>query len=588
MQAEKSYLRAQQRIDEVRKSGEVRLDLSAEDVSGAGILAELPESLSELTQLEYLNLSGNRLTALPEWIERLAHLRNLDLSGNQFKTLPKCLGDLARLEDLNLTECHLGEVPLIIRHLKNLKNLNLDKNGLRTVPDWISELVSLNELYFSGNNLVHLPDSIGDLLDLSLIAFGGPPGGNPLKQIPDFVRRLKKLETLWAVNCEITSLPVWLLELKSLNRLYLEGNHLDVELLAAGREGFNAVMRYLRELEKGGRNRYEAKLLILGDGNEGKTCVSRALRGLPFSDQSTTYGVDVEQWRFPHPDDVTSHEKEITLNIWDFEGQEISHQTHQFFLTSQALYLLVFKCRDQFLLDRAEYWLDTIRARAPMAKVAIVISQCEERSPHVPQDKIAAQYGDMLAKEWFFPIGCKDGKNIDKLHAFLKRSAADLEFMGTPWPRSYDKAEVAIKKKADAKMAHLSRATLNQILLQSGVSVDNYDGAAGAMARIGAITQFPDSPDLSDFVVLKPQWLTKAISKVMEDAKLTDDKGEIEMKRMAAIWKREGYRADVTSPNWARRSESFWDQERTRDDERKATHSIANLRIMRLILGCSF
>ena len=29
---------------------------------------------------------------------------------------------------------------------------------------------------------------------------------------------------------------------------------------------------------------------------------------------------------------------------------------------------------------------------------------------------------------------------------------------------------------------------------------------------------------------------------------------------------------DVTSPNWARRSESFWDQERTRDDERKATH----------------
>lgn len=106
------------------------------------------------------------------------------------------------------------------------------------------------------------------------------------------------------------------------------------------------------------------------------------------------------------PDNATDRAKDIALNIWDFEGQEISHQTHQFFLTSQSLYLLVFKCRDQFLMDRAEYWLDTIRARAPKARVAIVITQCEERSPHVPLDRLQAQYGDLLATEWFFTVGC--------------------------------------------------------------------------------------------------------------------------------------------------------------------------------------
>ena len=73
------------------------------------------------------------------------------------------------------------------------------------------------------------------------------------------------------------------------------------------------------------------------------------------------------------------------------EGQEISHQTHQFFLTSQSLYLLVFKCRDQFLMDRAEYWLDTIRARAPKAKVVIVITECEKRTPFVPLDRLQEQ-----------------------------------------------------------------------------------------------------------------------------------------------------------------------------------------------------
>lgn len=156
----------------------------------------------------------------------------------------------------------------------------------------------------------------------------------------------------------------------------------------------------------------------------------------------------------------------------------------------------------------------------------------------IPPLKLVAQYGDILAKEWFYAVGCKppkggkNGKNVEKLQAYLQRSAADLEFMGSQWPESYQRAELEIKKKAKTKVAHLSRTNLNAILNKAGVNEENYDGAARAMARIGAITHFPDSPDLGDFVVLKPQWLTKAISKVMEDGKLSDDKGEIEMKRM--------------------------------------------------------
>ena len=67
----------------------------------------------------------------------------------------------------------------------------------------------------------------------------------------------------------------------------------------------------------------------------------------------------------------------------------------QFFLSTDSLYVLVFKCRDLFLLDRAEYWLDTIRSRAPGAQVAIVITECEQRTPYVPQDRLLAEYGDM-------------------------------------------------------------------------------------------------------------------------------------------------------------------------------------------------
>ncbi|HEY4759978.1 MAG TPA: COR domain-containing protein, partial [Thermoguttaceae bacterium] len=260
--------------------------------------------------------------------------------------------------------------------------------------------------------------------------------------------------------------------------------------------------------------------------------------------QKTTHGVDVVPWKFKHPDYPDDIEKDITLNIWDFEGQEITHQSHQFFLTKQALYLLVFRCRDQFLMERAEYWLDTIRARAPKAKVAIVITECEKRTPYVPLDRLQALYGDLLAdKQWFFTVGCESGLNIEKLQEFLKRWATDLEFMGRPWPISYDKAEKKIKARAKAKKqaAHISRKELYEIFKESGIDENNFEDAATALSTLGIITQFPDCPDLSDFIVLRPQWLTKAISRVMEDSQLYEDKGEIVFDRMDRIWKHNGY-----------------------------------------------
>jgi hypothetical protein len=56
------------------------------------------------------------------------------------------------------------------------------------------------------------------------------------------------------------------------------------------------------------------------------------------------------------------------------------------------------------------------------------------------------------------------------------------------------------------------------------------------MAILGTITLFKDCPDLEDFVVLNPQWLTKGISLVMEDEQLRKDKGEITHQRMKDIW----------------------------------------------------
>jgi Leucine-rich repeat (LRR) protein len=506
-------------------------------------MTAFPKWLRQLTQLLSLSLADNQLTVLPEWLGHLTQLHSLSLGGNKLTKLPDSLGQLTRLQSLSLGANQLTALPESLGRLTQLRMLVVDNNRLTTLPEGLGCLTLLDDLTVNGNLLTTLPLSLANLKNLTQLWLGNPPeDGNPLSTLPESIRGLTNLETLCLSKCDLSELPDWLCELTAIKDLDLEDNPLNPELAAAYETGIEGVKRYLRELAKGTRKRYEAKLLILGDGNEGKTCISRAIRGLPFQPQVTTRGVDVEQWKFEHPDHAGNADKEITLNIWDFEGQEINHQTHQFFLTTQALYLLVFRCRDQFPMARAEYWLDTIRARAPQAKVAIVISESEKRTPYVPQDKLQAGYGDLLSGEkWLFAVGCEDDSGVLELQDSLKRWAADLEFMGRKWPESYSRAEEAIKDKANEGIPHINRGQLSDIFRGCSINESIFKDLAGSMSTLGVMTQFPDCPDLRDFIVLQPQWLTKAISEIMEDRQLASDKGEIALQRMESIWEANAY-----------------------------------------------
>ena len=414
-----------------------------------------------------------------------------------------------------------------------MTTLYLAGNQLTEIPEVLGNLTQLTTLHLAGNQLTEIPEVLGNLTQLTELDLHE----NQLTEIPESLENLTQLTTLYLSNNQLTEIPEVLGNLTQLEEIGLDNNPLNPELAAAYAKGTESVKAYLRELAKGSQKRYEAKLLILGDGNEGKTCVSRALRGLPFEKQVTTRGVDVEQWTFPHPDDPGDAKKKITLNIWDFEGQEINHQTHQFFLTDDSLYLLVFKCRDQFLLDRAEYWLDTIKARAPKARVTIVITECEERTPLIPEDRLISEYENVLTEDqWLFPVGCAKDLGIPELRDFLVCRAANLKHIGRVWPNSYRNVETNIEEQTNAGNNYINRKQLYAIFGDAGIEEGGFNEAANAMASLGIITQFTDCPDLENFIVLEPQWLTKAISEIMEDKQLKTDMGKISQERMAAIW----------------------------------------------------
>jgi len=74
---DKAYQEAEEKIEIAFRSQAMKLDLSG---SAKTYLTQLPESLWQLSELQELNLTENRLTMLSENLGQLTHLRVLRLS----------------------------------------------------------------------------------------------------------------------------------------------------------------------------------------------------------------------------------------------------------------------------------------------------------------------------------------------------------------------------------------------------------------------------------------------------------------------------------------------------------------------------
>jgi len=88
----------------------------------------LSESIGNLCNLHYLDLSKNKLEKIPESIGNLCSLQELVLSKNKLKKIPESIGNLKNLQYLDLSGNELEKIPESIGNLHKLYELHLYDN----------------------------------------------------------------------------------------------------------------------------------------------------------------------------------------------------------------------------------------------------------------------------------------------------------------------------------------------------------------------------------------------------------------------------------------------------------------------------
>ncbi len=503
----------------------------------------VPPEIAALTNLTKLDLSNNQLAEVPRELVALTNLTELRLSRNKIAVVPPEIAALTNLTELYLDNNQIAELPPEIAALTNLTKLDLSRNEIAVVPPEIAALTNLTELYLHNNQIAEVPPELAALTSLTDLYLRD----NQIAVVPPEIAALTNLKELYLDNNQIAEVPPEISELSNLRELSLVGNALPDEILRLAELGDLKGLRvYLRSLADGGTRRpfNEAKLLLIGPGEVGKTFLLQALQGKKPVAKGSTKGVEIarEPMDLHHP---TQKKRTLHLNCWDFGGQELYQITHQIFFSATAIYLLVWKPRpgiDPGLEDR----LERIRLSAGKnAKVFIVSTHADGDVPAViGEQALRDRFGDMIAG--FHAVDSKKGTKgtgIEKLRKEIAKAAAELDGMDTPFAESWIKAQNSIRSMNDPSITFGS--------FVEECAKHGLDGqAAATLAKImdiqGNATYFDDTatPDgvkgHDNIVVLRPEWLAKAVTFVLEDKKVLEQKesGVLPHGRLPEIWKK--------------------------------------------------
>ncbi|MCC5667175.1 leucine-rich repeat domain-containing protein [Nostoc sp. CHAB 5784] len=480
-----------------------------------------------------LDLSGKRLTTLPPEIGQLTNLQTLYLDGNQLSSLPPEIGQLTNLQSLNLRSNQLSSLPAEFGKLTNLQILYLDNNQLSSLPAKFGKLTNLQWLHLSGNQLSTLSKEIVQLTNLQWLNLSS----NQLSSLPPEIVQLTNLQTLYLNDNQLSSLPPEIVQLANLESLQLRRNPLPIppEILAPG--DVDEILNFYFRVQDPTETEpfYEAKFLIVGEGGAGKTSLAKKIKDETYKlqpEEKSTEGIEVIRWHFTQPNG-----KDFRVNIWDFGGQEIYHQTHQFFLSKRSLYALVADTRKEN--TDFYWWLKVVELLSDKSPVLIIKNEKQNRQCEVNEGQLRGEFSNL---EKILATNLETNRGLAEIKDAIQLYISNLDHVGTPLPKLWVRVRAVLENNSRNYISveeYFNLCRVNNLTDRKDMlRLSSY------LHDLGVCLHFQDDSTLKHYVILKPEWATTAVYKVLDNQTVKENLGCFTKDDLKNIWQ-DGEYADM-------------------------------------------
>ncbi|CAH1232773.1 MFHAS1 [Branchiostoma lanceolatum] len=546
------------------------------------------------SNLLVLKISGNPMDSLPSPLANFGQLEELQAASMQLRYLPDDIQDLKKLKILNVSSNPLRELPASFCELKTL--IYLDISG---VP-WIEQeqgkatLLSYEAfLNFTRKHGIFSSVSEKDLRDVftscdndknGLLDEGEVPKLNAqlfimfprfgaesaadddLGGMPEQIFALESLEELHMKYQAIHRVPAEVKRLQTLKQLSLQHNP-KLETLAAElgglqlkglqisncptlrtppREivarGFSAVMAYLARLLSGSVECKRTKLMFVGLGGAGKTSLMRALMSGNYVTPATvgeaiTDGIDIKTW------EIKQGGSKLSFSVWDFAGQTVYYNTHQFFLSNRAVYMLIWNTRLGHEHAGLDFWLSSIECHAPKAPIFVIGTHADQvTKSELPMEELSRRYHQIKG---YFCVSSHTGQGVKELHDKLISVTLDEPYMGERIPQVWLRFEQAVIKDRK-KQSVLPWEVVAKHASGAGIfDRSELNQAVQFLHDLGTLQHF-DNEYLKDRVVINPQWIVDVMACVVSVHTTAIKEGRFAHKDVSLVW--QDYPADLH--NW--------------------------------------
>ena len=411
----------------------------------------------------------------------------LNLSGNKIAD-GAFLKELKGLSLLNLSGNKIAD-GAFLKELKGLSTLDLSENKIADYS-FLKELKGLVTLHLSRNKT----------LSLSVVT-----------EVPNLI-------TLRLNETTVSDLP----------ENYTDTFYSDIE----------GIRSYYRQKLKKTDTLHEAKVLFVGEPEAGKTSLMKRLSKPgykidPAIKEHSTLGITIHwDWSFDFPN---PQNRKFKAHLWDFGGQQIQYYIHQFFLTEDALYILVLDDRKE--APNIDYWFRIIHLLGRGSPVLVVRNRKNiDAATGFDWNKYQNRYKNDIKTLVYEDIDLVNEDNrFPYIENQIKELLLQLGHVGKELPASW----MSIREEMiNIKGRNHITVTDFQLICRRYDLTEEVDQLAicNYLNTLGILLHFRNDASLAGTIFVNPQWISGAVYMILSDRDIEATHGRFEKTQLYNKW----------------------------------------------------